>query len=106
MIQVNEGSDLAVEAIPLDNNGMPFTPTAMRYRIDCLTTGHNVLEYTDIAMPAESNIISVPGLLNAIIFDSNPRERKQMTVETTSGSAVRNDVVDWEVRNILGVRPT
>lgn len=105
MRSVNEGSDLTIEAIPLDLDGVPFTPSAMRYRIDCLTTGHEVLGYTSIAIPSDSNTITVPGSLNAIINSSNQRERKQMVVETTGSSgSVRNDTVDWEVRNIFGVR--
>ena len=104
MITVNEGSQITVTASPRDENNLEIVPTAMRYRIDCLTTGKEVLGYTSIAAPAVENDIVVPGALNAIVYNSSPRERKQMTVETTSGTAVRNDTVDWEVRNIYGVR--
>lgn len=103
MILVNEGSSLTVEAIPLDEDGAPFTPVSMRYRIDCLTTGREVLGYTSISVPSTSNLIVVTGALNAIINQGNARERRQITVETTS-SQVRNDTIDWEVRNIYGVR--
>jgi hypothetical protein len=101
---VNEGSELTIEAVPLNVEHMPVSPDSMRYRIDCLTTGKNILGYTDIPTPAELNVIVVPGSLNVIVQNNNPRERKQMTVETTSGTSVRNDTVDWEVRNIYGVR--
>lgn len=103
MIAVNEGSQIVIEAIPLDSDGIPITPSAMRYRIDCLTTGIEVLGWTDIASPSETNTITIVGSLNAIIRNANPRERKQMVVETTA-DGVRNDTVDWEVRNIFGVR--
>jgi hypothetical protein len=104
MNTINEGSECTIETIPLDANRVRMVPTSMRYRIDCLTTRQQVLDWTSIATPAESNLIVVSAALNAIRSDRNVRERKQMTVETTSGTSKRNDTFSWDVLNIQGVK--
>ncbi len=82
--QVNEGSEFAVTAAPRDEDNLPITPTGMRYRIDCLSTGTQVLDWTSISVPAETNEIVVPGSLATIVDSCSARERKQMVIETTN----------------------
>ena len=101
---INEGSDFTVTAATRGSTNEAVTPTALRYRIDCLATGREILGWTVVSSPGATNVITVPGSLNYIINLYSSRERRQMTVETSSGPNVRNDTVDWEVRNILGVR--
>lgn len=104
MRTINEGSAITVNAAPRDEDNLPVTPSSAQYRIDCLTTGVEVLGWTAIASPTDSNDIDVPGTLNAIVSTNNPRERKQLVFQTVAGGETRNDTLDWEVRNIYGVR--
>ena len=104
MKEIPEGSESFVYARPVDASGAAITPISMRYRIDCLTTCTVILDWTAVSSPTSSNTITVTATQNRIICQDNRRERRQMVVETTSGSGgVRNDPVDWEVKNLHGV---
>lgn len=101
MRTINEGSDLDIEAIPT-SEGVPALADTLSYRIDCLTTGKEVLGWTDLT-PATSVAINVPGALNAIVDNNNRLERKQMVVKAVTGGKIANQTIDWEVRNIYGI---
>lgn len=73
-------------------------PAASRYRIDCLTTGRTIADWTTIS-PAANITISVTSAHNAILSDCNDRERKQLTVEATDEC---REAVVWTVENLYG----
>lgn len=102
MKSVTEGSDLDVEATPT-SGGIPTLAGAIDYRIDCITTGTQLLDWSSVT-PQETVEINVPGSLNRIVSDDNTRERKQMVVRATTDGKVVNKTIDWEVQNIYGVR--
>lgn len=103
MKTVNESTGFTVTVSPRDTDGAAVTPTSMRYRIDCITTGSEVLGWTAVATPSASNAIAVPGTINVIVNSGNARERKQMVTEFTSGGVVTVVTYDWLVKNIHGV---
>jgi hypothetical protein len=103
MKKINEASECYVDYTVLDENVELITPSSMRYRIDCLTTGHNVLDWTDIATPDSEGTIVVTSAQNAMVSQCNRRERRQMIVETVNGTSIRNDECQWMVENFRGV---
>ena len=79
------------------------TPASVRYRIDCLTTGLVITDWTS-ATPGTSVDIAVTGTENAIQDQSNTYERKQLVVEsdTDASDQCRGQII-WRIQNLLGV---
>ena len=46
---VTEGSSAAFTVAFLDESGVATLPTAVRYRIDCMTTGAEILTWTSLS---------------------------------------------------------
>ena len=102
---VNEKSQIFITATHLDKAGDPTTPTSLRYRIDDVSSGAVILDWTSIAItsPGTSHEITVTAAQNAILNTLNSSEQKILTLETTSFSDVRNDVFRWNVVNMQAV---
>jgi hypothetical protein len=78
------------------------TPTTLKYRIDCLTTGREIADWTTLSA-ASSASISVTGAHNAIQDDSNDSEVRQLTVMADDGlSTQHRGSVRWRVENLYG----
>ncbi len=77
-------------------------PTTARYRIDCLTTGQTVKEWTSLT-PAATISIPVTSSDNRIISKGNAQERRQITVQADQGTDTETrDVAFWDLINIRG----
>ncbi len=79
------------------------TPDSMRYRIDCLTTGRTIRDWTDVTPSAEMSITVEPAD-NAIQSDRNAREQRQLTLVANNGQSnqfVDPDPIRWWVVNVL-----
>lgn len=78
------------------------TPTTAHYRVDCLTTGKNLTDWTSLAV-ATSIDISIPATDNAIQHAENQREKKQITVAADKGTSTETrDTKTYFVKNIRG----
>lgn len=99
--RVKEGSAFTATAYFRDA-GAASTPTNVQYRIDNLTTGENIADWTTVAAAANVSI-SVTATHNAIRSQCNRAERLQLTVDADHGLAtqVRESVV-YEVENVHG----
>lgn len=99
---VKEKGSISVNAYFRDSTNAASAPTTVHYRIDCLTTGTKVLDWTSVS-PAVSVTISVTSSQNAIISDNNARERKQITVSADKGTTTETrDTAFWICENIEG----
>jgi hypothetical protein len=79
------------------------TPTTARYRLDCLSSGTEILGWTTVTAAAEVTI-PVTGTQNAIVDDVNDFEVKQMIVESdTSASDQFRERITWRVTNLYGL---
>lgn len=99
---VNKSSTSYVTISLKDKAGAAAAPTAITYRIDCLTTGFNVRPWTAVA-PAASVEITLTADDNAIVEESNQRERRRITVVAAYGAGGDDQIVDeydYEVRNL------
>jgi len=78
------------------------TPTTVKYRLDCLSTGRTLADWTT-ATPASSVSIPITGTHNAIQSDANDQEVKQLTVmaDESLSTQVRQSV-RWTVDNLFG----
>lgn len=78
------------------------TPTTLKYRIDCLTTGTELADWTTVSA-ASSASISITGTHNAIQNEGNKYERKQLSVMTDEGLSTQyREAVSWTVENLYG----
>lgn len=75
------------------------TPSTIRYRVDCLTNGRNVINWTSVSA-ANSAVFEIPGTRNGIIANGNDYETRQLMVELDTGlsTQVRN-ATTWKVKN-------
>jgi hypothetical protein len=81
----------------------PVTMLDVKYRIDCLTTGRTIREFTSIT-PATEMEITVTSTDNAIQNDRNKREKRQLTIVANDDSDtqfVDPDPLQWWVNNTL-----
>lgn len=85
------------------STGLASTPTTIKYRIDCLTTGREIADWTSIAPAASSASIAITGAHNAIQDDANDFERKQLTIMLDDGlSTQHRELKRWRIENLYG----
>lgn len=78
------------------------TPTTIHYRVDCLTTGQTLLDWTSVSPSSGVNLTMLPGF-SAIRDDLNDFERKQVTVKADDGLSTQCvKAASWEVENLFG----
>lgn len=97
---VNERTTSWITARFRDRNRQLAMPSAVTYRIDCLTTGTQIRGWTSIAPAAEVEI-AVSAEENAIL-GGHEREKRCVTVVATYGEGNDDQVTDrvkFEVLN-------
>lgn len=99
---VKEGSAFTATAYFRDRATQAASaPTNIRYRIDCLTTGTVLADWTSTSA-ASSVSISVTGTHNAIQSQCNAKEIKQLTISADHGLSTQvRECAQWEVHNVL-----
>ena len=76
--------------------------TTAKYRVDCLTTGTKLEDWTSLSV-AESISIPIASNTNRIISNSNRFEKKQITIASDPGETTETrDVITYKVKNIRG----
>lgn len=76
------------------------TPTNVHYRLDCLTTGTKLADWTS-ATPGETVDITITPTQNAMQSDCNVLERKQLTVAADYGLSTEfRESWVYEIENI------
>ena len=101
--RVKEGSAFPVPVyLRLRSTSAAAIPTTIHWRIDCLTTGRTVADWTSVSAASDFTI-AVTGTHNAILNDCNSQETKQITVETDKGLATQyRESVAYTVENLYG----
>jgi hypothetical protein len=103
MQEVRERSTKYLTVEFLDKTGAPAVPSAVSYRVDCLTTGQQVRADTPLT-PAASVEITLTPADNAIL-GGNVLETRRVTVVAQYGGAGDQavDEYDYLVRNVRGI---
>ena len=105
--RVNESSALTVVAKVWDDATdveawVAQVPTTLHYRLDCLSTGTQILDWTSITADDVSSI-AITATQNAIQSDCNEIERKQLTVKANSGLSTQYQAsFSYDVTNLFG----
>ena len=77
-------------------------PTTASYRLDCLSTGTVLQDWTSLT-PAVSITIPITATNNAIQDNSNRYEKKQLTVAANPDTATQErEYVTYKIENIRG----
>jgi hypothetical protein len=100
---VNEGTAVELSAALRGDDGSLITPTTIKYRLDCETTGQAITAWTTLTPEA---ITSIPILAtaNAIIDDTNGYEDRVCTVMTDAGLATQQvQVQKYRIENLGGI---
>ena len=88
-----------------DDTSDPWTlsaPTTVQYRVDCLSTGYPVLDWTSVGS-GTSVTIPVTASDNLILDDTNQREQRVLTVMANTGLSTQcQSSYTWQVRNLPG----
>ena len=80
------------------------TPTTIHYRVDCLTTGRQITDWTSVSSPDTSNTITITATENQILSDASLAETKQLTIKTDSGLSTQAiKPFRWKVQNLQGI---
>ena len=100
---VGEGSSFTLSLTIRNSGGDAVTPVNAKYRVDCLTNGRTVRDWTSVT-PSTEMVISVAPEDNVILNERNSREQRQLTMVANDGVAtqfVDPDPVVWWVNNTL-----
>lgn len=102
--RVKEESQLIVTAYFRDRATQAAdTPTNVYYRLDCLSTGIAILDWTSISTAASVSITITP-TQNEIQRTHNYQERKQLTVAADYGLSTQYvESVEYDVVNLQGI---
>ena len=96
----NEKSSVTVTATPFDVDGIAYTPTTARYKVNDCRSGNELVAWTSLT-PSTSMEITVPGSVNTIVNDRNAKETKVITVNTDNGlSTEHNEDYTYAIKNL------
>lgn len=102
IIKTQEGSSFNATAY-FRLAGTASASTTAKYRVDCLTTGKELTDWTTLT-PAVSITIPITATHNAIQWQRNRFERKQLIVASDPGETDQTrDKITWKVENIENV---
>lgn len=104
MTEVFEKSTHYLTVDFFDKTGAAATPSAVTYRVDCLTTGNVVV--SDTAVSAASSVeVTLSPTANSMQGANNLRESRRVTVIAQYGGTGDQAVgtFDYSVRNVGGI---
>jgi hypothetical protein len=68
-----------------DLNGNAFTPNAVSYRVDDVVSNFNIVPWTALATPGDTNQVTVTSAQNALISYTRWHEAHQVLFQITDG---------------------
>lgn len=99
---INEDTTSYVTLAFTDKTGAPAVPLAVTYRVDCLTNGREVLDWTAFGGAMASTIeITLPPSCSAILNPANETERRALQyVASYSLTDQYHGEFQWDVDNL------
>jgi hypothetical protein len=101
---VNERTTAYLQVAFKDKAGASSQPTSASYRLDCVTTGEQLRDWTALQPQALQEITLTPAD-NAIVNPGNRSETKRATVRATYGTDADqvHAAYEYAVNNLQGV---
>lgn len=103
LIEGDAGDTLAVSfwTEDADGNRVAAVPTTVEYRVDCLTTGGEVRDWTAVTPAAQAVTIILTADDTAILNDDNLSEHRRVTVTANRGLATtKTQIYQFWVQNL------
>ena len=103
-LSVQEGASFNA-TLNFRQDGADVTPAAgtVKYRLDCLSTGKELLDWTATSTPTQPMDLAVISTYNDIQSASSNREKKQLTVSYNIDSNDQYTTrATWYVENLVG----
>jgi hypothetical protein len=102
MNTVNEASTAYVGVTFVDKAGAAAQPSAATWRLDCLTTGAQLVGATNLSASGGTAEVTIPATATEIQTATNRTETKRLTVIAQYGSGADQvtDDFDFQVRNL------
>ena len=102
--QVNEQSALFLRFSFFDEADSPIEPATIEWRVDDITNGVEVVDWTSIVTPNEVVVVSVSGQTNLIADQSHTFELRRVTVRIDDGLATESSQEKYyRLKNLGGV---
>jgi len=96
----NEKSQVTISVRPVNKEGVLFTPTTARYRMDDLHSRTEKVAWATLT-PSTKMTITIPGSSNDIINSGNKFEDKIVTVQLDQGlTSEHNQDYKYRVTNL------
>lgn len=96
---VNERSQRRPTIEVLNSDDEHVSPSTVRYRVDCVTTQTQVIDWTD-AGAVSTQTIAIPASAMVIIDNANAMETKRMSVQVNWGTDSQlSQAIEWDVLN-------
>lgn len=102
--RIKEGSSFTATAYlrTRSASAAASVPTTVKWRLDCKTTGREIVALTSLTAAANVSI-AISGVHNAIQSDANDFETKQLTVIVDDGLSTQvRETKTWTVENLYG----
>lgn len=100
---VNERTTAYLTVTMRDKAGALAAPTGLTYRIDCLTTGTEILADT-VLTPVDTVEIELTATQNRIVSAGNKAERRRVTVSATYGADDElHEDYEYQVVDVPGI---
>lgn len=98
----NEGSSLHLVVRFFGYVGLPDVPTSVIYRIDCLTTGEEVLTDTPLTPVAAVMEVEITPEENRILGANSLEHRRVTFVAAYGFGEAKTEQFDYQIRNLGG----
>lgn len=103
MLSVNEKSPIEMKVVFTNAAGDPLVPTTVDWRIDDLTNGAQVRDWTNLPSPASTMTVVVPGSDNAIDENENVKEVQLFGIRVDTGlDGEGHAELEYNVLNLKG----
>ncbi len=100
---VKERSPLFMTLVFKDENGAPLVPTTVEWRLDDRESDTEIIPWTILASPAATMAVTIPGINNTIVTETNIRERRTFGIRLNDGlPAEAHDQLHYHVLNLFG----
>lgn len=99
----NRGSECFITATYLTQNGVPYIPTAVQWRLDDVASAAQVVPWTAIVTPTFADTITITSAMNQLLNPAAIVEKKQVTFKvTTPDGNYRYDALVYNLLNLIG----
>ena len=97
---INEGTTAFLTVAFKNPAGVTVAPSAISYRVDCLTTGGSLRAATSVS-PAPTVEIELDEAIDNVILGSDAYERRRVTITANYGSGYQAiDYHDYLLKNL------